>query len=513
MTTLTRVPDPLSHPIRCGPFRVTRRGLARAAVLIAVHAIIIFHIIQWKSSGSTLTPVEPSEAAATIETGFVNIGFLFFGGLILLTLIFGRFFCGWACHVVAYQDFCAWILKKLKIPPMKVRSRLLMIVPFYAAFDMFAWPSLSRLWAGGKPGGLFTGGGFQDWALVTPDLWERFPGLGIAILTVVVDGFLIVWWLGSKGFCNYGCPYGAFFSIADKLAPGKIRVTDACNGCGHCTAVCTSNVRVHEEVRLYKTVVDSGCMKCFDCISTCPNDALFYGFGKPAVAAPKPAPAPKKHYDYTWAGEFVLVGFFSIGMFAFRGLYSEVPFLLALGIASMFAFGSVALVQLIRNSDFRFQNHLLRLSGKFSAAGWAAILIMSAFVILTAHSAAVQYYSRSGEQLLLTAQRAQGGERAAARDQSYQYLQTAERIGLFPNGKLQFLLASIAFNRGDAADAERRIRLTTEYSPRMIDPWQRLAEIQLSRGERDAARATLERGVAENPGSELLKSRLLTISK
>ena len=26
-------------------------------------------------------------------------------------------------------------------------------------------------------------------------------------------------------------------------------MTDACEGCGHCTAVCSSNVRVHAEVR------------------------------------------------------------------------------------------------------------------------------------------------------------------------------------------------------------------------------------------------------------------------
>ena len=60
----------------------------------------------------------------------------------------------------------------------------------------------------------------------------------------------------------------------------RIRVTDACAGCGHCTAVCTSNVRVHEEVRDYGMVVDSGCMKCLDCVSVCPNDALYYGAGR-----------------------------------------------------------------------------------------------------------------------------------------------------------------------------------------------------------------------------------------
>ena len=34
-------------------------------------------------------------------------------------------------------------------------------------------------------------------------------------------------------------------------------------------------------------VVDPGCMKCMDCVSVCPNDALYFGFGKPTLMAPK----------------------------------------------------------------------------------------------------------------------------------------------------------------------------------------------------------------------------------
>ena len=75
-----------------------------------------------------------------------------------------------------------------------------------------------------------------------------------------------------------------FFGLADKFSPGKIRVTPACNQCGHCTATCTSNVLVHAEVKQYGMVVDPGCMKCMDCVSVCPNDALYFGFGKPSVA-------------------------------------------------------------------------------------------------------------------------------------------------------------------------------------------------------------------------------------
>ncbi len=122
-------------------------------------------------------------------------------------------------------------------------------------------------------------------------------------LTFLVCGFAAVYFLGAKGFCTYACPYGAVFAAADRVAPMRIRVTDACEGCGHCTAVCTSNVLVHQEVRDYGMVVDSGCMKCRDCVSGLPQrrallrrraDSLF---AKPRVARPEP-----RRYPLAWLG-------------------------------------------------------------------------------------------------------------------------------------------------------------------------------------------------------------------
>src|SRR5207253_9826086 len=113
------------------------------------------------------------------------------------------------------------------------------------AFYMFGWPLLARM-AGGKS--FLPQGGFRV-ALWTSDFWATFPQWGISLATFAVCGFLSVWLLGAKGFCTYACPYGAMFARLGKLAPLRIVVSDACEQCGHCTAVCTSNVRVHQEVR------------------------------------------------------------------------------------------------------------------------------------------------------------------------------------------------------------------------------------------------------------------------
>jgi polyferredoxin len=125
--------------------------------------------------------------------------------------------------------------------------------------------------------------------------------------------------LGTKGFCTYACPYGGFFGIADKFSSGKIRVTPACNQCGHCTATCTSNVLVRAEVKQYGMVVDPGCTKCMDCVSVCPNDALYFGFGKPTILVPK-SNAIRKSYSLTWLEEIIGALMFLGSFLAVRGV-------------------------------------------------------------------------------------------------------------------------------------------------------------------------------------------------
>ena len=287
-------------------------------MLILVHLVIAAHIAHWLVAGRTVTPVEPSEAMAFAKGGMINAGLIFFSVAILLTGVFGRFFCGWACHLVALQDLARWLLGKVGIRPKPLRSRWLRLVPFFAFAYMFLWPVAYRLSIGDSFGHV-------DTELTTTEFWATFPGWVVGGLTFLICGFVIVYFLGSKGFCTYACPYGAIFGVVEKVSPMRIRVTDACAGCAHCTAVCTSNVRVHEEVRDYGMVVDSGCMKCLDCVSVCPNDALYYGMGPLGL---RPTPRVKKPARRRWLpakDDLIVALAFVAAFFSFRGLYGQVP--------------------------------------------------------------------------------------------------------------------------------------------------------------------------------------------
>ncbi len=324
-------PGRKTFPATPGVIRASKTSRWRAAALLLLNLLMVAHIIQWWIMGRTISPIEPSETMHTLQRGAINAGFIFFSLAILATMLFGRFVCGWGCHILALQDFCAWLLKKMGLTPKPFRSRLLVYVPLIAALYMFVWPTAYKFFVRSESEPLIPQ--FTN-HLVTTNFWETFPSVAVAIPFLFICGFVTVYFLGQKGFCTYACPYGGFFGLADKLAPGKIRVTDACNQCGHCTATCTSNVLVHQEVRDFKMVVDPGCMKCMDCISVCPNDALYFGFGKPTIAVSKSLSKTPPKYSLTWPEELLGSAVFLGSFLSVRGVYALVPFLMALGCAA-----------------------------------------------------------------------------------------------------------------------------------------------------------------------------------
>ena len=125
--------------------------LARRPRCFLLNLLMVAHVIQWWIMGRTISPIEPSETMHTLQRGAINAGFIFFSLAILATMIFGRFVCGWGCHILALQDFCGWLLKKMGITPKPFRSRLLVYVPLIAALYMFVWPTAYKFFVSPEP--------------------------------------------------------------------------------------------------------------------------------------------------------------------------------------------------------------------------------------------------------------------------------------------------------------------------------------------------------------------------
>ncbi|MFN0009509.1 MAG: tetratricopeptide repeat protein [Planctomycetota bacterium] len=544
---LADLPLPILEEQRSA-IRKSKSGKWRAIVLLLVHVLLAAHIGHWMATGESLSPLEPSEAMRFSQQSIVNAGLIFFVLTIGSTIVLGRWFCGWACHVVALQDGSRWLLAKMGIRPRMVNLGILGTVPWIAFTYMFLAPLAQRLLHGQDVS-------VRGTELTTQAFWETFPGWPVALVTFFVCGFVAVYLLGSKGFCNYGCPYAGIFGLADQLAPMRIRVTDACDGCGHCTAVCTSNVQVHQEVRDYGAVVDPGCMKHLDCVSVCPKDALYVGFGMPAIAAKPRAPLKavpgdslagtlldfglmaafftasfalmldfdedlsripgvqnllvvlvalslavtvvfrgkaRRKREYARAEEVLLAAGFLLTMYAFRGYKDWVPLLFALGLSTILAYVVVQMLRVAYRSDVKIQRHVLLSAGKWRSAGTVFAVSLLPIGALGAYAGWSRHELRSSyEDGIREAQ-------AGRFEPAIEHLRRA--VELEPRYKdAQSKLASLLCDVGRLDEGIAEYESVLARAPHAVEPRALLGLALFRKGDLARARAELERAVAEAP--------------
>lgn len=488
----------------------SRAGRWRAWSLGIVHLLIIVHVLHWLWAGNTLTPVEPSEAMETIRRGEINMGFLFFAAALIATLVLGRWVCGWGCHLIAYQDLTLWVLKKLHMRPKAFRSRFLVFIPLAAATYMFLYPLAVRLWYSYRGAHVAP----LTWHLTRSGFWDTFPGPVFAILTVLICGVAIIYFLGPKGFCTFACPYGGFFALTDKLAVARIRVTDACRRCGHCTAVCTSNVNVAEEVKLYRMVVDPGCMKCLDCVQTCPNDALYFGFGRPSLGAKPAEPRKARRYDMGLAAEFIALAIFGVFLLVVWGLYGSFPFLFSLGFAAVLTYLVMKGVALFHSPNVMVQRLRLKVAGRIRALGAAYGVGMLAVMGLTIHSGVWQYHNTLGDWAfqhsppeVMNWQYDPGfterisPEQEASVATGIRHYEACRRWGLVADEGNDLSLAWLYLFTPERQNTAVLLRKAVEDDPVQTDIWLTLAKVETFLGHREQVRPALMNAIRSDPES------------
>ncbi|MFL2988905.1 4Fe-4S binding protein [bacterium] len=245
----------------------------RLISFLFVHILILLHVLWFKNS--TVGSFDFQEffdrfiGMGVLNAGSIMVIFAFFS-----TLIFGRFFCGWLCHFGAVQELAWWVFDKLGIKPKTINSRMITFLPLFILFNFYLIPNISKAL---NPD--------SNWQLSLnlsyPEVWAFLPGVVIGSLTFIVDGFLIVYVLGRKGFCRFVCPWGAFLKLPTSLSTFKVRKTGNCTNCNMCTSGCPTGIDVSHEINNYNKVINSNCTSCMICIDNCPEKALSYRFQNP----------------------------------------------------------------------------------------------------------------------------------------------------------------------------------------------------------------------------------------
>lgn len=189
--------------------------------------------------------------------------------VIPLTILFGRFFCGWMCAFGTLGDFMFYIGRKVFKIKFKISEEMdqtLKYVKYVLLLFLvlIVWSirdiNISSFSPWDAFGSLLTFTGTPDFSYVIKEVTVGF----IFFVMIMISSMFV-----DRFFCRYLCPLGAVFAIVSKLR--FIRIKKPSAGCGKCRA-CTKNCPMG--IPLYSVNrVDSGeCIDCMNCVTICPRD-------------------------------------------------------------------------------------------------------------------------------------------------------------------------------------------------------------------------------------------------
>jgi len=225
--------------------------------------------------------------------------------VILLTVVFGRAWCGWVCPLGTVLDIfpltrfhrknkekrkpaesCRMVkyslLTAILVAALLGNLTLLILDPLtilYRALTSSLWPAfdvliskieffLYRIPIFSEPVSAFD-------ALIRPRVFPAEPLFykNVMLYGGIFLGIILLNLDAPRFWCRYLCPLGGMLGLLSKLALFRRQVTEECKGCTLCTQNCPTGII--DPGRDYASD-PSECTMCLDCLEICPRSAITF---------------------------------------------------------------------------------------------------------------------------------------------------------------------------------------------------------------------------------------------
>ena len=260
---------------------ISTRTVIQIIFLVVTILIGLRHIMPGESSkGGAFDVFCPFGAIETLWSYVTNgqtlittslLNFSIILGVLGVSFLAGRAFCGWMCPIGTLQDFLADISSRI-FKSTKIQSATNNFsLPYRISVRNDAWLRslkylvlaiilLASTW------------------LIYPPLWEICPAralfsfqLTTPLLWSVLITFVITSLVNRRFWCKYLCPLGAILAPFNKIAPLRLVLNqNSCTNCVRCEFACPMDIP-----DLINNLRSAECIECLECLETCnEQDAL-----------------------------------------------------------------------------------------------------------------------------------------------------------------------------------------------------------------------------------------------
>lgn len=259
--------------------------------------------------------------------------------ILLLSIFFGRYFCGWICPLgttIDAADRLSHRTKKRIQPARRLRAwkfSILIILLIAAIFSVqliwFFDPIVIMTRS-------FTAAIYPLFTFLVQSFFNLILSLGILqdtifsvndflretilpldqlyfqqsiLFVLILGGILSITFIARRFWCRYLCPLGALFGFFSsfRFTRGIVVASDKCIDCGKCQRECKMDA-INDDFRSHSQVE---CVECMSCIAVCPTRAISYKLN--FQFSPENVDVSRRRFVYSAAGSILTLGVLKTG--------------------------------------------------------------------------------------------------------------------------------------------------------------------------------------------------------